>query len=73
MFAKDPPKNQTQMIDALLYLGMVHLIETTVTRKKVVLEADEARTFSKLQERLRKTANKFFENPTKTTLWLSSL
>jgi len=59
------------MIDGLLYLGMVRLLETTAARKKIGLDSDEAKTFVKLRDKLRKTANKFFENPTKTTLWLS--
>ena len=86
MFAKSPPRNKTEHVDALLYLGMVYLIENTVSRKavkagrskdkqteKLPLDPDQMRLFLELREKLRKTANKFFDNPTRTTLWLSGM
>ena len=86
MFAKNPPRNKTEHADALLYLGMVYLIENTVSRKavkagrskdkqteKLPLDPDQMRLFLELREKLRKTANKFFDNPTRTTLWLSGM
>ena len=86
MFAKTPPRNKTEHTDALLYLGMVYLIENTVSRKavkadrskdkgseKVALKPEDARSLLEVREKLRKTANKFFEDPTRTTLWLSAM
>jgi len=86
MFAKSPPRNKTEHVDALLYLGMVYLIENTVSKKavkagrskdkraeKLPLDPDQVRVFLELREKLRKTANKFFDNPTRTTLWLSGM
>jgi uncharacterized protein (DUF2225 family) len=86
MFAKNPPRNKTEHADALLYLGMVYLIENTVGRKvikaerskdkqaaKVGVDADGMRSFLELREKLRKTASKFFDDPTRTTLWLSGI
>src|SRR5690242_19757054 len=81
MFPKTPPRNKTEHTDALLYLGMVYLIENTVSKKvikaerskekqkvKLGLDGDEMQSFLKLREQLRKTANKFFDDPTRTTL-----
>ena len=86
MFPKTPPRNKTEHTDALLYLGMVYLIENTVSKKvikaerskdkrteKLGLEADETQSFMKLREKMRKTANKFFDDPTRATLWLSAI
>ena len=86
MFAKTPPRNKTEHADALLYLGMVYLIENTVSKKavktgrskdkqaeKLPLDPDQMRVFLELREKLRKTVNKFFDNPTRTTLWLSAM
>jgi len=86
MFAKNPPRNKTEHVDALLYLGMVYLIENTVSKKavragrskdkqgeKLPLDSDQMRLFLELREKLRRSANKFFDNPTRTTLWLSAM
>ena len=86
MFSKSPPRNKTEHADALLYLGMVYLIENTISRKavkaqrskdkgpeKIAFRPDDARSFLEAREKLRKTANKFFEDPTRTTLWLSAM
>ena len=86
VFAKNPPKNQRETLDALLYLGMIYVIENTMTKKvtggtksrdkqweRLSPEPEEARSFLKTQTKLRKTADKFFEDPTRTTLWLSGI
>jgi uncharacterized protein (DUF2225 family) len=86
MFPKNPPRNKTEHNDALLYLGMVYLIENTVGKKvikaersrekqtvKIGLDKEEMQSFLKLREQLRKTVNKFFDDPTRTTLWLSAI
>ena len=66
MFAKSPPRNKTEHVDALLYLGMVYLIENTVSKKavkagrskdkraeKLPLDPDQVRVFLELREKLR--------------------
>ena len=86
MFPKNPPRNKTEHADALLYLGMAYLIENTVSKKavkagrakgkrteKLPLDPDQVKLFLELREKLRKTANKFFDNPTRTALWLSGM
>ena len=86
MFPKNPPRNKTEHADALLYLGMVYLIENTVSKKavkagrakdkqteKLPLDPDQMRLFLELREKLRKTVNKFFDSPTRIALWLSGI
>ena len=86
MFPKNPQKNKKDHTNALLYLRMVHLKQHSVSKKmiegksfargqgeKLGLEPSDIESFLKTQAELRKTANKFFENPTKTTLWLSGV
>src|SRR5215471_18240786 len=86
LFAKNPPRNKTEHADALVYLGIVYLIENTLGKKvakgsksdgkgleKLGLDVDEVQVFLKLREKMRKTANKFFDDPTRTTLWLSGI
>ncbi len=83
VFTKNPPKNQRENLDSLLYLGLVYLIENAVTKnidanhlkdkqwQKIGIDMDEARSFQKTRAKLRKTAEKFIDDPTRTTLWLS--
>ncbi len=64
MFAKNPPRNKTEHADALLYLGMVYLIENTVSKKavkaarskdkqaeKLSLDPEQMRLFLELREK----------------------
>ena len=86
MFAKNPPRNKNDHINALLYLGMVYLLEQTLSKKIVDvdrlknaqgerpgLDASDLRSFLDTEAKLRKAINKFFGNPTRTTLWLSGI
>ena len=86
MFPKDPPSKKKDHVNVLLYLGMVYLLEHTLSKKviradalkkgqaeRLGIEPSDIRSFLDTQAKLRKTVNKFFENPTRTTLWLSGI
>lgn len=87
MFSRNPPKGVKDHTNLLLYLGMVYLMERTLAanmadsdvgkkkeiEKKFGFQSNDALGYTRGETKLRKAANRFFVNPTKTALLLSSL
>ncbi len=88
LFSAEPPNGIKDQTDLLIYLGLAHLIEQSLAHEiskapqkkkvqvaKVVGLADSAelKAYLKTQTRLRKAADRFLADPTRTMLQFSSL
>ena len=87
MFPRNPPKGVKDHTNLLLYLGMIYLMERTLAKKmidsdagkkkevgrKFGFQSNDALGYMHAETKLRKAANKFLVNPTKTALLLSSI